>query len=143
MKVIIMAAGRGTRISRHIHGKPKCCVEFEGEPLIHRTVRILTEMKIGEIAVVTGYQSGEVQKALGNIQVAKFYNPFFDVTNSIASLWFTRDFLSTPDDVLLLLERGSVLMAKEKYDKSATNLKAADDQLEILDISDDTAGNIG
>jgi len=111
MKVIIMAAGRGTRITRHIHGKPKCCVEFVGEPLIHRTVRILTEMKIGEIAIVTGYQSGEVLKAMGNFRVAKFYNPFFDVTNSIASLWFARDFLSTPDDVLFM--NGDLFVEKE------------------------------
>lgn len=111
MKVIIMAAGRGTRISRHIHGKPKCCVEFEGEPLIHRTLRLLTEMNIGEIAIVTGYQSGEVLKAMGNFQVAKFYNPFFDVTNSIASCWFARDFLSTPDDVLFM--NGDLFVEKE------------------------------
>lgn len=111
MKIIIMAAGRGTRISRHIHGKPKCCVEFEGEPLVHRTIRILTEMKIGEIAIVTGYQSGEVLKAMGNYQVAKFYNPFFDVTNSIASLWFARDFFATPDDVIIM--NGDLFMEKE------------------------------
>lgn len=102
MKAVIMAAGRGTRISRHIHGKPKCCVEFEGEPLIHRTIRLLTEMDIKDIAIVTGYLSGVVIKAMGNYQVAKFYNPFFDVTNSIASLWFARDFFSTPDDMLIL-----------------------------------------
>ncbi len=87
-----MAAGKGTRISRHIHGRPKCCVEFQGEPLIKRTVRLLTEMNIGEIGIVTGYQAGEVLKSIGNYQVANFYNPFFDVTNSIASLWFARDF---------------------------------------------------
>ncbi len=102
MKVLIMAAGRGTRISRHIQGKPKCCVEFEGEPLIHRSVRLLTEMKIGEIGIVTGYQSGEVLKAIHNIQVAHFYNPFFDVTNSIASLWFARNFFSTADDMIIM-----------------------------------------
>ncbi|MHB1350001.1 MAG: phosphocholine cytidylyltransferase family protein [Desulfobulbaceae bacterium] len=111
MKIIIMAAGRGTRISRHIHGKPKCCVEFEGEPLIHRTIRILTEMKIGEVAIVTGYQSGEVLKAMGSYQVAKFYNPFFDVTNSIASLWFARDFFAVPDDVIIM--NGDLFMEKE------------------------------
>jgi len=102
MKILIMAAGKGTRISRHIHGKPKCCVEFQGEPLIRRTVRLLTEMNIGEIGIVTGYQSGEVLKAIGNYQVANFYNPFFDVTNSIASCWFARDFFSTSEDLLIM-----------------------------------------
>ena len=111
MKTLIMAAGRGTRISRHIQGKPKCCVEFEGEPLIHRTIRILTEMKIGDIGIVTGYQSGEVLKAMGNYQVAKFYNPFYDVTNSIASCWFARDFFTTPDDVLIM--NGDLFLEEE------------------------------
>jgi choline kinase len=111
MKTVIMAAGRGTRISRHIHGKPKCCVEFEGEPLIHRTVRHLTEMKLGEIAIVTGYQSGVVLNALGNFQVAKFHNPFFDVTNSITSLWFARDFFTDPDDVLIM--NGDLFLEKD------------------------------
>jgi tetratricopeptide (TPR) repeat protein len=48
-----------------------------------------------------------------------------------------------PDDALLLLERGSILMAQDKHAKSATNFKAADDHLEMLDIANDTAGNIG
>lgn len=102
MKILIMAAGRGTRISRHINGKPKCCVEFEGESLIHRTVRVLTEMKLGEIGIVTGYQSGEVLKEISQFQVAKFHNPFFDVTNSIASMWFAKDFFSTSEDVIIM-----------------------------------------
>lgn len=111
MKVLIMAAGKGTRISRHIHGKPKCCIEFEGEAIIHRTVRILTEMKVGEIGIVTGYQTGEVQRAIGDYQVAHFYNPFFDVTNSIASMWFARDFFSTSEDVMIM--NGDLFIEKE------------------------------
>lgn len=114
MKVLIMAAGRGTRISRHIHGKPKCCIEFEGETIIHRTVRILTEMKVGEIGIVTGYQTGEVQKAIGDYQVAHFYNPFFDVTNSIASMWFARDFFSTSEDVMIM--NGDLFIEKALID---------------------------
>ena len=30
MKALIMAAGRGTRISRYIEGKPKCTVDIGG-----------------------------------------------------------------------------------------------------------------
>lgn len=101
-KVLIMAAGIGERISRHIHGKPKCCLEFDGESLIHRTIRILTEMRVDEIGIVTGYQSGVVLNQIEEYQVAKFYNPFFDVTNSIASLWFARDFFGTLDEVVIM-----------------------------------------
>ena len=102
MKALIMAAGRGTRISRHIQGKPKCCVEFDGEPVIRRTLRVLKAHGIHDIAVVAGYQSGEVIKAISPIQVAVFMNPFYDVTNSIASLWFAREFFSQPDDTIII-----------------------------------------
>ena len=47
------------------------------------------------------------------------------------------------DDALMLLERGAVLQAKARYQESAKNLQAADDQLEMLDISNDTVGSIG
>lgn len=102
MKALIMAAGRGERISRHIHGKPKCCLQFEGESLIRRSVRILSDLGIQEIGIVTGYQSGLVLKELESFQVVKFYNPFFDVTNSIASLWFAREFFTRPEEVLIM-----------------------------------------
>ncbi len=102
MKAVIMAAGRGTRISRHIQGKPKCCVEFDGEPIIRRMLRMLKSRGIHDIAVITGYQSGEVIKAIQPYQVAMFLNPFYDVTNSIASLWFAREFFAQPDDTIII-----------------------------------------
>ncbi|GAB4215196.1 MAG: NTP transferase domain-containing protein [Rhodoferax sp.] len=102
MKAVIMAAGRGTRISRHIQGKPKCCVEFDGEPIIRRTLRVLKSHGIRDVALITGYQSGEVIKAMQPHQPAVFYNPFFDVTNSIASLWFAKEFFSEPDDTIII-----------------------------------------
>lgn len=97
-----MAAGKGTRISRYIHGKPKCCVRFEGETIIHRTVRILTKIKPDEIGIVTGYESGEVLKEIEEFQVTKYYNPFFNITNSIASIWFARNFLSDSKEVVIM-----------------------------------------
>ncbi len=48
-----------------------------------------------------------------------------------------------PDDALMLLERGAVLQAAARHKESAKNLQAADDQLEMLDISNDTVGAIG
>lgn len=48
-----------------------------------------------------------------------------------------------PDDALMMLERGSVLQAQTRYKESAKNLQAADDHLELLDISNDTVGAIG
>ena len=39
MKVLILAAGRGTRISRYLSGKPKCTVDIGGgQCLIEYTI---------------------------------------------------------------------------------------------------------
>jgi choline kinase len=40
--------------------------------------------------VCVGYQSGVIFKALEGLPVTYYNNPFYDVTNSIASLWFAR-----------------------------------------------------
>ncbi|EJW19855.1 hypothetical protein PAV_1c08430 [Paenibacillus alvei DSM 29] len=43
MKAILLAAGRGTRISRMIKEIPKCVLPVDGVPLIRRSVMMLLE----------------------------------------------------------------------------------------------------
>jgi choline kinase len=45
-----------------------------------------------DITVITGYQHALIEKELGDL-VRYRHNPFYHVTNSIASLWFARDLL--------------------------------------------------
>lgn len=98
MKAILMAAGIGSRISRAV-SKPKSTLDVGGVPLIARTVDMLIAEGV-EVAVVVGFKSAEVRQALQGRDVRFFVNPFYRVTNSMASLWFAREFLNG-DDVLL------------------------------------------
>lgn len=100
MKALIMAAGKGTRISRYIEGKPKCMVDIGNIKLIEYTIQELFQHGIKEIGIVLGYKSEELEKILKKYNVQLFYNYFYDVTNSIASAWFARDFIN--EDILLL-----------------------------------------
>lgn len=101
MRVLLLAAGRGTRISRYLQGNPKCTVDVNGQPLIQYTVNTLKKKGITEIAVVTGYRHEVIEELLSNQGIKFYYNPFFDVTNSIASAWFARDFF-TNDDIIVM-----------------------------------------
>lgn len=94
-----MAAGRGTRISRLIENIPKCTLPILDEPIVRRSVKLLQQRGI-DIAIVVGYQQQKIKEALHGLNVTYYYNPFFDVTNSIGSLWFAQDFLD--DDCLLM-----------------------------------------
>ena len=46
-----------------------------------------------EIVVVVGYKVDDVKKELEGENVIFVINPFYEVTNSISSLWFARDYL--------------------------------------------------
>lgn len=102
MKVLLLAAGRGTRISRYLAGNPKCTVDIGGEKLIQYTIGLLNQKNITDIAIVLGYRDDVIRDALGAYNVKYYYNPFYDVTNSIASAWFARDFLAGDDDVIIM-----------------------------------------
>lgn len=114
MKALLMAAGKGTRISRYLNGNPKCTVDLKpGLPLIRYTVDMLKQKGIQEIMIVTGYRHEAIEKLLGD-SVQYKYNPFFDVTNSIASAWFARDFI---DDDDMLIMNADVFCEEAAYDE--------------------------
>jgi len=99
VRAIIMAAGIGSRIVGSLHEKPKCLITVGGESLVARTVRVLRSRNIDDITVITGYKSQLVHDELGE-RVKYIHNPFYPVTNSLASLWLAKELLN--DDVILM-----------------------------------------
>ncbi len=114
MKVLIMAAGVGSRISRDLQGQPKCCVDVGGKPLIKRTFELLNKKGITNIALVTGYQERYIHEALEGFSYIRYFNPFYRVANSVSSVWFAKDFL-VPDDEIMIMN-GDVFMDEKVLD---------------------------
>lgn len=92
-----MVAGKGSRL-RCFTDKPKSTLEVKGMSIIRRNVKLLLSKNI-KVALVIGYKCDYIKECLFDLEVEYYYNPFFDVTNSIASLWFTKEFLQ--GDILL------------------------------------------
>lgn len=57
MRAVILAAGRGSRMGHLSDDRPKCLVEFEGQPLIERQIAALRRGGVDEIGVVRGYRA--------------------------------------------------------------------------------------
>ena len=89
MKAFLLAAGRGTRISRMIEEVPKCTLPIGGVPLVRYTAAMLLEAGF-ELVVCVGYKKEKIFEALEGLPVTYYFNPFYEITNSIASLWFAR-----------------------------------------------------
>ncbi len=119
MKAVILTAGRGTRISRHIDDKPKCTVPLDGKTtLIEYSVAALRRKGINDIVIVLGYRGTVIRELLGDRGIQYRTNPFYDVTNSIASLWFARDVLANNPAAAgrFLLMNGDVYLSEEALD---------------------------
>ncbi|MGK0188979.1 MAG: choline kinase [Verrucomicrobiales bacterium] len=99
MKAIIMAAGVGSRLKQINGDRPKCLIEADGMSLISRSITLLERRGITNISVITGYKSELVRHELKS-RVRFIHNPYFEVTNSIASLWLAKELLD--DDVILM-----------------------------------------
>lgn len=92
MKGIILAAGRGLRLNGTTGNTPKCLIEMGGLTLLERQIRTLRVCGIAEIIVVVGYEAERVRQSC-DPQIYFVENTRFDQTNSLYSLWLTRDLL--------------------------------------------------
>lgn len=99
MKAIILAAGRGQRLSPLTDTQPKCLVPYRGRPLIDHILSTLNSVGVAEIAVVTGYRSDVLEKHLASHKLAFFHNPKWETSNMLASLLTTRSWWD--DDLIL------------------------------------------
>lgn len=136
MKAIIMAAGKGSRISEKINGVPKCTLPMpNGVPIIRRTVDMMLACGIEPVLCI-GYQGEQIKKALSGLAVKYYENPFFSVTNNIASVWFCLPELDGTDDIMLLsgdLFYSVDFLARAKAAAAGLNLFVDSGQIETGD----------
>jgi len=110
MKAVIMVAGVGSRLAKKVKHLPKCLLPAGGETILSRSVRLLKENGVSETVVVAGYRASLVREEIAKNAVVVF-NPFFRVTNSIASLWFAHRAADLYDDLVVL--NGDVVYQEE------------------------------
>lgn len=111
MTYILLAAGRGTRLKPITISNPKALFMLDSKTsLIEKTISMIRKYdKNASIVVVVGFMHEQFENRLKNVKFV--YNPFFDVTNSIASLWLARDYLIMSEGVVIM--NADVLVCEE------------------------------
>jgi choline kinase len=90
---LILAAGRGSRISSLTDGLPKSFLRLQGKRLIDHQIDLMSSApEIADIVIVAGYRSDLLMSEYGDVATV-VVNPFFDRTNVLASVWFARGFM--------------------------------------------------
>ena len=95
MKAIILAAGRGSRLYPYTKYIPKCLLDIGGETIIEHQLNYIRECGIDEVAIVVGFGFDKVESFLRDydglgVKIKTLYNPFYQSTNSLISLWMAR-----------------------------------------------------
>lgn len=92
-RAIILAAGRGSRLGDVTKDRPKCLLEFAGRPLIDWQLSALAANGVTDVVVIVGFGAKRVAHYLGEHwpSVRLLHNPFYDVSDNLASLWLARE----------------------------------------------------
>ena len=91
---VILAAGIGSRLLPLTRDTPKCLCVVGGETILSRLVNNLRLQGITRLVVVTGHQSHKIHEffnqASFELRVDYVFNPVFQTTNNIYSLWLVK-----------------------------------------------------
>lgn len=117
MKMIILAAGQGTRLRPLTNEKPKCMVEYQGKPIIDYILEVSRDCDIDNIAIVDGYKKDVLETYLKDDNVAFYTNEKFDQTNMVSTLFCAKEFMD--DD--LIISYADIIYKREVLEKLMHN----------------------
>ncbi len=87
MKVIIIAAGLGMRLSPLTDNEPKCLLPIGGKTILQRQLETLKECGIDDIVIVRGYK----KEMITYPNARYYYNDNYRNNNVLASLFYAED----------------------------------------------------
>lgn len=138
MRAIIIAAGKGTRLYPLTKNTPKSLLEIgNGLTLLESQLESLKENKIEDVTIIIGYRAEQIEAKIKKYEkdfnISTVYNPFYDVSNNLISVWMARHFMKEDfitingDDIFnasiiknLLKSKENITMVmdqKENYDE--------------------------
>ncbi|MBI4125593.1 MAG: NTP transferase domain-containing protein [Deltaproteobacteria bacterium] len=85
MKAILLTAGQGSRLLPYTQSMPKHLLPLGSTTIIHRTIKILRDIGIQDIAMVVGYLKEKFYEAFPK-DIQFYTNEAYPVTDQAASL---------------------------------------------------------
>jgi choline kinase len=101
MKAILLSAGIGSRIRPLTDNTPKCLLDINGKPILHRMIENIQGVGINELIVVTGYLEEQIKSYITDhfptFTVTYIRNEKYLDTNTGYSLMLTKDAVGDDD----------------------------------------------
>lgn len=128
MKVIILAAGQGTRLRPLTDDRPKCMVQVNGKSIIERQLDTMRScgVKDEDITIVAGYCSDVLADRFQNTDIHVIVNEAYETTNMVCSLMCAKNLMQAEDDVII--SYGDIIYDKAVFQK----ILAAQDEMSVI-----------
>ena len=118
MKALILNSGMGTRMGSLTKEHPKCMTDIApGETILSAQLKSIAAAGIRDVVITTGYFNDVLSDYCASLKlplnVEYVYNPLFDKTNYIYSIYCAREALRDQDIVLL---HGDLVVEEKVFD---------------------------
>lgn len=153
MKAIILAAGMGKRLQEVAEGTPKSMIRINCKSILHRQIESCLQIGIKEFIFVLGYKKEMMKEHIKEILDKQNFkiidNPIYDKTNTLYSLWLTRnefddDFIYFNADVLFDSELLKLIAFPSKHSQLLLEeKKSVEEEVKMIISKDNRILRIG
>ena len=109
MQLIVLCAGKGSRLPKKFRDKPKCLVELDTKPLLFYNSNFFNNFK--NKIIVTGYKHKYLNKVSEKLGFKNIFNNNYYRTNMVYSLFLTKKQIN--QDVVIIY--GDVIFNENIY----------------------------
>ena len=93
MQLIILAAGKGSRLPKEFRNKPKCLVKISGKTILDHNLVFFKKFK--SIHIITGYKQKYLKDYSDKKNFKTIYNKMYKYTNMVYSLFLSSEYIYT------------------------------------------------
>lgn len=118
MQLIILAAGRGSRLPKKFRNKPKCLAQIKSQSIIEHNIDFYRKFK--SRLIVTGYKHKYLNNFCKKNKFKMIFNKYYKTTNMVHSLFLASKYIKS--DVVVCY--GDIIFNPKIYYllKSGSNL---------------------
>src|SRR3989344_4040999 len=146
-KVLILAAGIGSRLLPLTSTRPKCLVTLKGKPILYYQLTALMRAGLDDVMIVVGYRGYMIKEYVANefpsLKVTFIENTDYAKTNKLHSWYLAKNFASSEKCIALdsdiVFHPHIIEMARDETDLSGAALYVGEitggsDTLVVADV---------
>lgn len=97
MKIVVLAAGLGSRLQPHTNNLPKALVPLAGKPLLEYQLKVFKQLGLTDISIVAGYLFDKFDDYGLNV----ILNMQYKSSNMVYSLMCAQELMSGAEDLII------------------------------------------